>query len=323
MKKERKICNCGSKEVIKKGRPKNKFGVKQMYYCKCCNKMFSDKKLDNKMYGSKVIVNSLSYYNLGNTLNESVKLVNKQFKVKISKSSVFGWLKEFKDLCGYWKLRDGVIGEYGKDILVNKTFEHNGLAYNFRYHKGKLGLCGLDKLVGYVKGFENGCPKFFDDIDNRCSKMKIDIDVDKDSVGSDVCKMAELAIGVCDNNRERHSAVENFMLVNDEHSVVCELPVWLWEKNFDFGISGHIDLLQVRDGMVYVMDYKPGARKENSKKVGSQLYFYASGLSFRTGLGLEKFKCVWFDDKDYFEFSPKEVRVRFPGSKWRSGNERM
>src|SRR3989344_817816 len=319
MNKEKRECvYCRKKNVIKKGRQKIRFGFKQVFYCKDCKRRFIDEGLSNKMYSTKIIVNSLSYYNLGNTLEETAKLVNKQFRVRISKSSVFEWLNEFRWL-GYLKLRDGILKKYGKSVLVNKQFVHNGLAYNFRYHKGKLGLCQFEGVINYVKGFENGCPKFFNDIENRCSQLKVDIDVVKKTSEDDVCRIAELALGMCDRRSERHMVVENFMLINDNRTIAVEVPVWLWEKNFDFGISGHVDLLQVRDGKGYVMDYKPDARKENTKKVGSQLYFYASGLSFRTGIKLGNFRCVWFDDRNYFEFNPMEVKVRFPGSKWRSG----
>lgn len=133
--------------------------------------------------------------------------------------------------------------------------------------------------------------------------------------------MAELALKAAKANKERHSLVEKFMLVNDNVTVASEVPVWLWEKNLDLGIAGHIDLLQIRDGLVYVLDFKPEADKENGQKVASQLYFYASGLSFRTRIALDKFRCAWFDNSNYYEFNPKEARVRFEGSKWRSGSK--
>jgi len=56
------------------------------------------------------------------------------------------------------------IYEKGK-ILFGKTFEHNELNYNFQYHLPKLEiLCGngFSGLTEYMKGFEQGYPKFFD-----------------------------------------------------------------------------------------------------------------------------------------------------------------
>ncbi|HEX9910891.1 MAG TPA: hypothetical protein VGA86_08400 [Desulfatiglandales bacterium] len=34
----------------------------------------------------------------------------------------------------------------------------------------------------------------------------------------------------------------------------------------------------------------------------SQLYWYASGLSFRTGIPLGLFRRAWFDENGYYEF---------------------
>lgn len=69
-------------------------------------------------------------------------------------------------------------------------------------------------------------------------------------------------------------------------------------------LTGHIDILQVRNGQVHILDYKPNAAKE---KPIEQLTWYALALSRLTGLRLYEFKCAWFDEKDYFEFYPLHV----------------
>lgn len=104
-----KCPKCKSQEITKKGKRKTKFGFRQLYLCKKCRKIFVDSKLLHKTYGPKVIVNAITYYNLGNTLEESAKLTNKRFKVKISKSSVSQWLKEYKDICTYHKFREKIV----------------------------------------------------------------------------------------------------------------------------------------------------------------------------------------------------------------------
>jgi len=69
-------------------------------------------------------------------------------------------------------------------------------------------------------------------------------------------------------------------------------------------VTGHIDFLQIRNGMIHILDYKPKAEKE---KPIEQLTLYAMALSRLTGLRLFEFKCAWFDEKDYFEFYPLHV----------------
>jgi transposase-like protein len=319
--------NCGGRNVIKKGKRKTKFGFRQFYGCKNCEKGFVGSKLPHKTYGPKVISSAVSCYNLGNTLEESAKLTNRRFKVKISKSSVGQWLKELKPICTYNKIRPEIVKNYGQEILAGKTFRHNDLAYNFKYHSPKLEmLCGkndFSPLITYIKNFNTGCPEFFNDIENRSSQIKTEVKIKKESKYNNACRLADFALKSCDINSERHSAVENFMLINDSSTIACEVPIWLWEKNLDAGISGHIDILQIRFNKIYILDFKPNAYRENEQGIASQLFWYASGLSFRTSIPLRDFACAWFDDKNYFEFNPKEAKIRFPGSKWRSDRQQI
>ena len=69
-------------------------------------------------------------------------------------------------------------------------------------------------------------------------------------------------------------------------------------------LTGHIDLLQIRNGNIHILDYKPQAAKA---KPVDQLTLYALALSRLTGLRLFHFKCGWFDEKNYFEFFPLHV----------------
>lgn len=144
------------------------------------------------------------------------------------------------------------------------------------------------------------------------------------------------------NNKLRHQVLQEFMLINDSVTVAVEVPVLLDEddlrhyrdelgfeipdalrasnskseilssnlsgaSNLEFGasvITGHIDLLQIRNGLVHILDYKPSARKARPV---DQLTIYALALSRLTGLRLFNFKCAWFDEEDYFEFFPLHV----------------
>lgn len=105
------------------------------------------------------------------------------------------------------------------------------------------------------------------------------------------------------------------MLINDSVTVAVEIPVFLTEadleyyrsRRFDLSfecsvVTGHIDVLQIRNGHIHILDYKPEAQKETHAHV--QLTIYALALARRTGLPLKFFKCGWFDEKDYFEFFP-------------------
>jgi ATP-dependent exoDNAse (exonuclease V) beta subunit len=55
-------------------------------------------------------------------------------------------------------------------------------------------------------------------------------------------------------------------------------------------ITGHIDLLQVRDGYLKILDYKPDARKERHAHVQPRIY--ALALARRTNLPLKSSVCM-------------------------------
>ena len=305
---------CKSKNVIKKGKRKTSYKTKQIYYCKNCKKYFTCKGFLNKKYPANVIIKALYYYNQGYSLEKTSKLVNLRFKVKTSKSSIQRWLVEFSDICSFKKIRKKVFKDFkkGKVVFV-KIFKHSGLDYVFRYHLGKLGFYAAiyPGLVSYIKRFEEDCPDEMFEGGLRCSYIKFQIDLNMSSHKNQACSLAELALKDFKNNRKRHELVEEFMLINDSATVACEVPVWFWDKKLNVGISGHIDILQIRKDKIYVLDYKPDADKQNAHKVASQLYLYARGLSFRSNVALKMFRCGWFDDRIYYEFDPSEVKTQF------------
>jgi ATP-dependent exoDNAse (exonuclease V) beta subunit len=76
-------------------------------------------------------------------------------------------------------------------------------------------------------------------------------------------------------------------------------------------ITGHIDVVQVRNGFIHLLDYKPQAGVVDPV---NQLLVYALALASRTRLPVERFRCAWFDERDYFEFFPLQA-VRARGSR--------
>ncbi|MEM5802284.1 MAG: PD-(D/E)XK nuclease family protein [Candidatus Aenigmatarchaeota archaeon] len=87
-------------------------------------------------------------------------------------------------------------------------------------------------------------------------------------------------------------------------AIAYEVPVHLTKdgikyfisKNFTFDfenyrtpITGHIDILQIRNGLIHILDYKPYAKKVNAI---NQLTIYALALINRTKLAVKDFKCA-------------------------------
>jgi ATP-dependent exoDNAse (exonuclease V) beta subunit len=157
-------------------------------------------------------------------------------------------------------------------------------------------------------------------------------------------RLAAFVLQAVEDNKQRHEAVQRFMLANDSCTVATEVPVYIRKEDIEYMenvlkfkvvgenglefkgkkegklpkgnstsaalrnlprlLTGHIDLIQIRNGMIHLLDFKPNAAKE---KPIEQLTWYALALSRLTGLRMFDFKCGWFDEKDYFEFYPLHV----------------
>ena len=136
-------------------------------------------------------------------------------------------------------------------------------------------------------------------------------------------RIASLIIPAVGDNRRRHDSLQQFMLVNDSVTLAVEIPIWLREEDIaalekQYGIAlapqvgaaertitGHIDFLQVRNGAVHILDYKPDAR---TNKPIAQLAIYALALTrLVPGLKLFDIKCAWFNEEEYCEFFPRTL----------------
>jgi hypothetical protein len=93
-------------------------------------------------------------------------------------------------------------------------------------------------------------------------------------------------------------------LTTDELAEFKGLPGFDIPLESSVTLTGHIDLLQIRNGAIHIVDYKPGAKSE---KPIPQLMTYALALSRRTGLRLFHFVCSWFDQDHYYQFFPLHV----------------
>jgi transposase-like protein len=147
--------------------------------------------------------------------------------------------------------------------------------------------------------------------------------IEKQNLAND---LAALGLLLARKTRDRHPSIQDFMLANDSSTVACEIPVYLTAEEIGYykskgffvtlpeskkPITGHIDVLQARNGFIHLL--KPKAREIDPV---NQLVVYALAFASRARLPVKAFKCAWFDQKDYFEFFPlqaiKAKTVRAP-----------
>ncbi len=281
------------------------------------------KKMLNKSYPVNVILNAISFYNKGMTLENASKKINMKFGVKTYPKLISTWMEEFSDICTFRKIRKKIKDERRsgfEDPVFEKLVEHKQ-PYLYKYHKLKLDIFLTDyfrDLKNYLINVVDDCPHELFLKDNaRSSQIKINGKVRVEKKKNYACELAGLALKMARTNKERHKIVQDFMLVNDTSTLAVEVPIWLNKEevkdaNFKFNIfsgvegeiTGHIDLVQTRYGIIYVLDYKPEARKVDAV---SQLFTYAFALSVRSGKWLRNFRCAWFDSNGYYEFNPNDI----------------
>src|SRR5882672_7704979 len=77
-----------------------------------------------------------------------------------------------------------------------------------------------------------------------------------------------------------------------------------WCKDCARHFSFLVDIVQLRNGLIHLLDYKPKAREIDAV---NQLVIYALAFASRARLPVKAFKCAWFDDKEFFEFFPLQA----------------
>jgi len=304
-----KCPTCKKSNVIKKGKRKTQYQIKQRYLCKDCGKKFTENgKINNKKYPIKVIYSAINFYNLGYNYKEVSNKINKKYKIKTSKSTIHNWIHEFKHLSPMIKKRDKIINY--DQVIFSKYFDSDILEYEFMYHKYKADTIlkqNYPQLLKYLGYFEKKDPELIDIIDSISDKPKFRIEVKPLKYSSFATEMADFASQAKYADKTLHNLVERFMLVNDEHTIACELPVWYYDKKRNIGITGQIDILQIKNDLVYILDYEPDL--DNMISSPWELYHYAIALSFRANINPKKIRCAWFNENDYYEYSPHEYSI--------------
>ena len=314
---------------MKKGTRKKKLETVQLFYCNDCKKVFTPQKVKGKQFPLNVILEGLNFYNTGFTLEESCKFLKSKFGLDVSINTLSNWVKEFEPICRYARMRDFGLKLFSPNQVIQSVRLYHRQVFDFLYHRAKIALILQDfkhqkyePLREFLDIIAVECPHQLFKDGPRISEVKQKFDLSEVIIrekNNFACRMAELVLQAVSDNKLRHQTLQRFMLCNDSVTVACEVPVYLNEEDIehmnrelDFTIpiqinkplTGHIDILQIRNGAIHILDYKPDAEKERPIE---QLTLYAIALSRLTGLRLYEFKCGWFDQKNYFEFYPLHV----------------
>jgi ATP-dependent exoDNAse (exonuclease V) beta subunit len=314
--------DCGCKRTVKKGKRRNRL---QMYRCTECHHRFTGAPGKNKTYPLRLILETVSTFDLGYSVTETQQLLRKRFHRHIPERTISSWMTEYRQFATYSRLRAQGRKLCPPEAIIRSHTFHHQQVYRFQVHRAKLELLtqtGIDNadslppLRAFLSSIESHFPHhLFQATQHRSSKFPAELRPPVTRKENHATRTAALVLPTAPNNKKRHETLQRFMLINDSVTVAVEVPVFLTRDdiayyhrsgfNLDFQsevITGHIDFLQIRNGYIHILDYKPDAHKETHAHV--QLTIYALALARRTSLPVRYFKCGWFDEKDYFEFFP-------------------
>ena len=388
---------CQSNDFVKRGLRENKHQSVQLYVCRnpACGRTFTSRTIKGKQFPWPVVLDAISYHNLGYTFEQVSKILEHKFfrnsgadveKAEVASGTnpkgtkghaakaratsaapqpetIAKWYEDYKPLCRFERLRPYAMKILAAwkarspktkfEMVETTTLAHRQL-YRFRYHRPKLILMleeyknrSFGRLMEYLDAVSTETPHQYFADGERMSEIKSKFDKaemivkGKNNFANELTKFVLQGVP---ENKERHEALQRFLVANDSVTVATEVPVYIRREDIEhmqnvlkFNVvgeegvvlrgresrnakraatsaprlrpfpkllTGHIDVVQVRNGIVHILDYKPGAAKE---KPIEQLTWYALALSRLTGLRLYEFKCAWFDEHDYFEFYPLHV----------------
>jgi transposase-like protein len=349
--------HCGSHVLTRRGSRKKKLEIVQLWRCSSCKRTFTPgpEAIRNKTYPLRTVIDALSTYSLGYSLEDTAARVKSKSGRRIGASTVAGWLTQHQDLMSYLRLRDKGRHLFPPDQTIRSIKLYHRQIYRYAFHRPKIeflrhgelddkrsGDTRFAAVANFLEAVPLICPHDLFRVEDRdrASQAHPDFaDISRIVVNRKeniATRIAGLIIPAVGNNKLRHETLQKCMLTNDSVTVAIEIPIWLAENDIaalekqygielaprvgaaERSITGHIDFLQVRNGAVHILDYKPDAR---TNKPIAQLAIYALALTrLVPGLKLFDIKCAWFNEEEYSEFFPRtlvanrggEIRERKP-----------
>ena len=332
---------CNSSRISVKGTRQKKLERVRIYRCSSCGRRFTPgpTALRNKTYPVREILEAMTLYDQGYSLAETGKRISSQYGHSVNPSTISRWLNEHERLTSYRRLRERGVRLFTPSQTTRSIKLYHRQVYEFAYHRPKLefvrkgmlddkrtGDTRFAPLADFLESVPTKCPHdLFRNEDGLRGSQLSDAFVDqkrllvneKQNIATETAALVLPTVGT---NYERHSKLQRFMLGNDSCTLAVEIPIWLGESDIaalekQYGvelaanggtprsITGHIDFIQVRNGAVHILDYKPDAR---TNKPIAQLAIYALALTrLVPGLKLFDIKCAWFNEEQYCEFFPR------------------
>ncbi len=263
---------CSLTDFVKRGTRMKKGGKTQLYLCRACKRTFTPIWFKGRQHSWQVILDAMSYYNLGFSLEQVCKIMNQKNNPpapplsggkagsppdkgelegvsrgasrEIKPSTVSAWLDKYGRLCAYKRMRSFGMKMYSPyEIIETCTLAHRQL-YRFRYHKAKTKLIMADDFKHFkfkpMKEFLDNVtaetPHQYFQEGERMSESLLKFSKTEMIVRAKhnyATALAGLVFQGVSDNKQRHEALQKFFLANDSVTVATEVPVFLRREDLE------------------------------------------------------------------------------------------
>ncbi|MFW6120072.1 MAG: PD-(D/E)XK nuclease family protein [Petrotogales bacterium] len=296
-------CN-KDKNVIKAGLRETGKGTIQRFYCKNCQAYFSNTTQPYTQYPLHVILYTIEQYNKGYPIKEAKRKTGRKYSYSPPVQTIYSWIKRYQDILTMLKLRKK-YDIHPEEVLTTHRFQHQQI-YPFTYHNLKLNLHSkkLPQLRRYINWIDRSLPTKMFLSGPRASSTEFEHNIKPKQKDSIIPELTRLALTTSQKSKSAHETIEQFLLINDSNTICTELPVFLNPDeidtiNLDTPLTGHIDLVQIRYGKLYILDYKPNLR--HPEQFGSQLLLYQKAVQKRTSIPEKNIIPAVFNEHSYYE----------------------
>src|ERR1700693_1138015 len=159
--------HCGSTRLIRKGTRRKKLEIVQLWQCKLCRRVFTPAPtaLRYKSHPLRLILDGVTFYDLGYSLNEAARKVKARHGYKIPPSTLASWMAEHRELTTYRRLRPHRPRNISPAQTIRATKLYHRQVYSFAYHRPKLARLRKDDqhkrfapLADFLKRAPDICP---------------------------------------------------------------------------------------------------------------------------------------------------------------------
>jgi hypothetical protein len=122
----------------------NRFRNLQIFQCRECLHKYTAAAGKNKTYTPRVILDSVSTYNLGNSVSDTQRVIRKRLHIDIPEGTIRSWIRAHKPLTAYARLR--ALGQklFKADEMIRSYLLQHKQVYRFQVHRAKLELLLLN-----------------------------------------------------------------------------------------------------------------------------------------------------------------------------------